>query len=355
MKVLLIGFLSLTIWAKTYKSQDYELKLKEVFSGDEVIWGFDFLDEDKVIFTQREGTLWIYDEKLKKKTAVSGLPKVKAYGQGGLLDVLLEKNNEKTTIYLTYSKSVGDNITTALAVGELKGNKIIGIKDLFVAKTDSDKRVHFGSRVVIQGDYLFVSVGDRGVRNKAQDTSNHHGTIVRIKKDGTIPKDNPLQKGLKSIWSYGHRNPQGLSINPATKELWSVEFGPRGGDEINLIKPGQNYGWPVITYGKEYWGPSIGQTHKDGMIQPVKYYTPSISPSGVSFYSGSVFKKWNNHMLIAALGEEFLMKVKLEGERFVSEERILTELEERIRQVKVRSNGLIYFCTDSGKIYEISL
>ena len=354
MKVIFLIWISTLIHAKTFKTENYTLKVNEIFSGDEVIWGFDFLDKERILFSEREGALWLYNQKSKKRLKVTGLPIIKSYGQGGLLDVLIEKVKDKVFVYLTYSKPIGDNITTALAKAQLSGNKLINLKDLFIAKTDSDKRVHFGSRIVLTDNKIFLTVGDRGKRQESQNTENHHGTVVRLNRDGSIPKDNPLKSGLKSIWSYGHRNPQGLAMDPFTKELWSVEFGPRGGDEINHIKPGVNYGWPVITYGSEFWGPSIGTKTKEGMEQPVKYYTPSISPSGMTFYKGETFRKWQGNMLIAALGSQFIMRVTLKENKFVSEERMLIDINERIRQVRVRDNGLIYFSTDSGKIYEIS-
>ncbi|MEE3079574.1 MAG: PQQ-dependent sugar dehydrogenase [Bdellovibrionota bacterium] len=332
-----------------------DYKASPVFKdGSDVIWGFDFLNNDQIIFTERDGKLWIYDQKKKKKSEVTGLPKIKAYGQGGLLDILVLKEKEETFLYFTYAKEIGESINTAFARAKLKEGQLKDVKDLFVSKVNSDERYHFGSRIILKDNQFYLTLGDRGQRKNAQDLSNHNGTIVRINKDGSIPKDNPFKdKGLDSIWSYGHRNPQGIDIDPVTKKIWSVEFGPRGGDELNLIRGGINYGWPVITYGKEYWGPSIGDTHKKGMEQPVKHYVPSISPSGMAFYVGDKIEEWRNDLFVAALGSQFLLRLKIKDDKVVEEKRYFEDLNERIRQVRNGPDGYLYFSTDSGKIFKV--
>ncbi len=334
-----------------------KLKTEVVMSSENTVWGFDFINQDEIVFSHRSGKLWHYNIKTKKKQEITGLPKIKVYGQGGLLDVLIENTKDKTFVNFTYSKPVGESINTTLARAELKENKLINLKDIFVSKVNSDEKYHFGSRILLKDNMFYITIGDRGQRDNSQSLKNHNGTIIRVNKDGSIPKDNPFIKNkdaLASIWSYGHRNPQGIDLNPLTNEIWSVEFGPRGGDEINLVKPGVNYGWPIITYGKEYWGPSIGDTHKKGMEQPVKYYVPSISPSGMVFYTGDKIKEWKNHLFIAALGSEFLMRAEIKNKKVVNEERLLEDLDERIRQVRNGADGFLYFSTDSGKIYKVS-
>ena len=214
---------------------------------------------------------------------------------------------------------------------------------------------HYGSRIAISDQHLYVSIGDRGVRENAQDLSNHAGKILRLNLDGSIPKDNPFvgTKGaLDEIWSYGHRNPQGLAWDQ--QRLWAIEHGPRGGDEINLIKKGANYGWPVISYGKEYWGPfNVGEgTHKVGMEQPIKYYVPSIAPSDLVIYKGGMFKSWAGSLLTGALRGKHINKISVDQDlRVNTEKKLLTNLKQRIRSLLIDKQGRIYFSTDQGNIY----
>lgn len=338
---------------KAQKTQ--KIKATEVFSTDGVIWGFDFITPQEVVMTLREGKLIYYNFATKKQTLLAG-PKVDAGGQGGLLDVLVHTVAGEKYIFLTYSEKVGATLTTSLAKAKFKDNKLSDLKRIFSAKVVEDSTRHFGSRVVIRDNHIFMTIGDRGERKYAQDLKLHNGKILRLTLDGNPAKGNPFENdknALPEIWSYGHRNPQGIDFSPTDGNLFSCEFGPRGGDELNLVKPGKNYGWPVITYGKEYYGPSIGKPKKEGMEQPVVYWVPSISPSGMSFYTGDKIIDWQNNLFLANLGSTHLRRLVLKDGEVVSQEVLFEDLEERIRQVKNGPDGFLYFSTDSGKLLRV--
>ncbi|KZY58593.1 dehydrogenase [Oleiphilus sp. HI0061] len=336
--------------------------LEELYSGLNIPWGLAFLDANTLLITERRGRLYSLDIQTKQLTTIQGLKNVLAKGQGGLLDIAISPTfSSSKNIYLSYSKRHDGKGTTALASAQLTENQQLRHwRELFVAKGDSDTFRHFGSRIAFDNQgHIFFSVGDRGKREDAQNLSNHAGSIIRLNLDGTVPKDNPftqLARALPEIWSYGHRNPQGLAFTPDKSVLWSIEHGPRGGDEINLIKPGKNYGWPIISYGKEYWGPiSVGEsTHKEGMEQPVKYYVPSIAPGSLIVYSGNAFKEWKGDLFSGALKMTHLNRVSLNKQyQAIAEERLLESLGERIRAVVESPEGWIYLSTDSGRILRL--
>lgn len=353
MKYLIFVFL----FFLNISSHAQDFKLETLTSKQGVIWGFDFLSDTEIIFTEREGHLKILNIETKKITPITGLPKISQRGQGGLLDILLDpdfKTNQK--IYLSYAVEAGDGHTTRVSSFELKNNKLVNPKELFQAMPPTTNGEHFGSRLQIdENGFLFISIGDRGERKLAQDLNTHMGKIIRIKTDGSIPKDNPFfgKKNSKpEIWSYGHRNPQGLFYDRETKKLWNNEHGPRGGDEINLVEKGKNYGWPVITYGKEYWGPSIGEKQKSGMEQPIYQYTPSIAPSALILYKGKHFPKWKDSFLSSALAITQVNRLYKDGNTY-KEESLLKDLGKRIRNIKEDKNGYLYISTDSGEIYRL--
>jgi glucose/arabinose dehydrogenase len=243
----------------------------------------------------------------------------------------------------------------------LNGSTLQDWDDLLLTHSGTETNVHYGSRIAFDDNgYIYFSIGDRGIRENAQDLTLHAGSILRLKRDGNIPIDNPFvdtANALPEIWSYGHRNPQGLVWDNDNKRLWSIEHGPRGGDEINLIEKGKNYGWPIISYGKEYWGPvSVGEgTHKVGMEQPVKYYAPSIAPGSLLYYTGDAFPEWQGDLLAGALILRHLNRVELneQGEA-IAEERLLEDLNQRIRALVQSPEGWIYFSTDRGNIYVLT-
>ena len=320
---------------------------------DEVIWGFDFIDQNKMIYTTRSGKLKLLEMNTKKVVNLEA-PKVQARGQGGLLHPEIIKVDQKKYLYLTYTTKSNGVLTTALgrALLDEKG-KAQKFKELFSAKVKSDTTRHFGSRLASDGKSLFMSIGDRGERDYAQNLNYHNGKILRLNFDGTPFSENK-SKGLKEIFSYGHRNPQGLFYDDERKILLSCEFGPRGGDELNLIKEGKNYGWPIITYGREYYGPKIGDTHKKGMMQPLAYWTPSISPSGMTVYRGEANPQWKGDIFLANLSSTHLRRIKLNKKNEVVEQEVLFgKLGERIRFVKEGPSGHLYFSTDNGKIYKL--
>ncbi|UTJ05520.1 PQQ-dependent sugar dehydrogenase [Arcobacter roscoffensis] len=357
MKVLLkslvfLIFLNLGVFASTtYKTQ-------EIVSNLGVIWGMDFLDENRLILTQKNGKVFVLDLRTKALQEIKNIPKVFYKGQGGLLDIKVSPNYKKDSwIYFTYSKNINNQGATTLARAKLENNSFVKHEDLLITKSNTSTTRHFGSRITFdEKGHLFFSVGDRGVRDTAQNLSNHAGTIIRLNLDGSIPKDNPFvndKNALDEIYSYGHRNPQGIFYDKKRGTFWAIEHGPRGGDEVNLIQGGANYGWPVISYGKEYWGPlDVGEgTHKKGMLQPIKYYVPSISPSSLIVYNGNVYKELKGKLLAGALKLTHINILTVDSKNnILKETRILENLNERIRNIVQSPNGLIYFSTDSGKI-----
>ncbi len=335
--------------------------VEEVFNGLGIPWGMAFLSDNKIIISQKDGQIGLLKLKEKELTWLENTPSVYHNGQGGLLDVAVADNYAQTGwVYFTYSKQTGNKSATTLARAKLKNNSLTDWQDLLVSQSSEKTTRHYGSRITFdENGHVFFSIGDRGHRPNAQDRSNHAGAILRLNLDGSIPKDNPFsgQKNILSeIWSYGHRNPQGLFYDKKMNRLWSIEHGPRGGDEINLIQAGKNYGWPVISYGQEYWGPvNVGEdTHREGMEQPVKFYVPSIAPSSLLIYSGKAFPQWQGDLFSGALKLQHLNRVVINSElKAVAEERLLTSFGERIRCVVESPEGWIYFSTDSGRILRI--
>jgi glucose/arabinose dehydrogenase len=284
-----------------------------------------------------------------------------AGGQGGLLDMALAPGYKPGDwIYFSYTKKIANEGATTLARAKLQGSKLVEWQDLLVTISTSDTQRHFGGRIAFDGQgHLFLSVGERGVRPNAQNLSTHAGSILRLNLDGTPAQGNPFinkKNALPEIYSYGHRNPQGLSYDFENGRLWSNEHGPRGGDEINLILPGRNYGWPVISHGKEYWGPfDVGEgTEREDVQAAIKVYIPSIAPSCLLYYSGQAFPKWQGNLFSGALKLMHLNRVSLDEQgRAINEERMLQDLQERIRAIAQSHQGWIYLSTDSGRILRI--
>ncbi|MEL7478117.1 MAG: PQQ-dependent sugar dehydrogenase [Pseudomonadota bacterium] len=338
---------------KTFKTDYHRVVTKEVTNSDGIIWAMDFLPDGSLLYTLREGELW-HMSKGGKKTQIKGTPKVWHKRQGGLLDVYPDpdyKNNG--WIYLSFSKPAGNNAEgesiafTSIVRGKIKGNQWVEEQTLFEAKAENRKNRgwHFGSRFAIKGDYLFFTNGDEGHQDDAQNINTQNGKVHRIYKDGRIPKDNPFynEKGAQqTIWTYGNRNPQGLTLHPKTGALWSTEHGPRGGDELNLITKGTNYGWPKVTYGMNYNGtPITPHTDLPGMQQPVHHWTPSIAVAGINFYTGDKFKNWAGDLFVGSLAKKQLHRLRIENGKVVEDEIILKGLG-RIRDVVTAPNGEIY-------------
>ena len=303
------------------------------------------------------------DGTLNKK--ITGFPKVFDSGQGGLLDVALDPDfATNKTIYWSFSEKYGKGNLTAVAKGQLNENDsmIKNSKIIFRATPELNSEYHFGSRLIFDKDgYLFVSAGERSVlegRKQSQWLNSGLGKIFRITKDGKPAPGNPFagKKNAKAeIYSYGHRNPQSLDFNPVTGDLWEAEFGPQGGDELNIIKPGKNYGWPIITYGWEYSGEKIGDSiqQKDGMEQPVYFWDPVISPSGMVFYTGDAIPEWKNNLFISGLSSTRIVRLVIENNKVTGEEALLTDKKERIRDI-TQYNGMLYAVSDFGILFRIS-
>ncbi len=341
-------------------SEGVDFQVEEVADGLGVPWGMVFLSPSELLFTEREGKISILHLDSGKRTVLQGGPEVFSEGQGGMLDVAVPKDYAPGDwIFFTYSKKQGDMAVTTLARAHATGDQLTDWEDILTTKSATSASRHFGSRIAFDNaGHLFFTIGDRGHRPNGQDLSSHAGSILRLYLDGTVPQDNPFAAGggLPEIWSYGHRNPQGIVYDSANNRLWSNEHGPRGGDEINLIMPGKNYGWPVVSHGKEYWGPvRVGEsTTKVGMVDPIKVYIPSIAPGSLLLYSGKAFPQWRGNLFSGALVMRHLNRVVVgESGKAVTEERLLEDLEERIRAVVESPEGWLYLSTDSGKILRL--
>lgn len=327
-------------------------------------WAIIAYPGDRLLMTEKSGFLLLLDANGKVLNKIEGLPKVDDRGQGGLLDVALDPDfAANKTIYWSYAEKKDTTNMLAVAKGQISADEksVQNVSVIFRAGPDMNSEYHYGSRLVFDKDgSLFVSSGERGIlegRKRAQWLNAGMGKIFRITKEGKAAEGNPFigtKDAMPEIYSLGHRNPQGIALHPETGELWEVEFGPRGGDELNLIKPGKNYGWPIITYGIEYSGEGIGDSiqQKEGMEQPVYYWDPVISPSGITFYSGSGIAEWKNNLFISGLSSTHLARIVIENNKVVGEERLLESKKERLRDV-TELNGALYVVSDTGILFRI--
>ncbi len=343
-------------------SEVQKFKVDTVVEGLDVPWGLEFLPNGDLLISERGGDLFRFTND-RQKQKITGVPTVKARGQGGLLDLELHPDYEQNDwIYMSYSSPNPNNsdlATTAIMRAKLEGNQLVNQEVIFRAEPESNKRHHYGSKLEFDRDgYLYFSVGDRGNRDRnPQYLDNDCGKIHRINDDGSIPEDNPFvnKAGAQpSIYSYGHRNPQGLCMHPETGRMWSDEHGPKGGDEINLIAAGKNYGWPVISFGINYNGTIFtNDTAKAGMEQPISYWVPSIAPCGMTFVKGDRYPMWKNNILTGALRFEYLKRVVLDGDKVVHEENLLENIG-RVRNVEMSPDGYIYVAIEHpGKILKL--
>ena len=334
-----------------------QVTVQTVAEGLDHPWGFEFLPDGRILVTERDGRMRIVSTDGRLSQPVAGVPEVFAQGQGGLLDVALAPDFETSgTIYFSFSEPRRDGNGTAVARARLNADvsppRLEDVQVIFHQQPSYDGNVHFGSRIVPTPDgKLFVTLGERFQMRYAQDLSRHWGKVVRINADGSVPDDNPFvgREGARSeIWSYGHRNPQAAALHPETGELWIVDHGPRGGDEVNVVRKGLNYGWPVINYGRHYTGEEIPK-RREGMEQPLYYWDPSIAPSGMAFYTADRAPQWRGNLFVGALAGRHLARLVLDGEQVTAEERLLTNLNQRIRDVKQGPDGAIYVATDSAR------
>ncbi len=349
----LVGFLLCFAVETPAADADEPFKVVTVTEGLEYPWGMAFLPDGRILVTERPGRLRLVVEGKLDPAPIGGLPEIAATGQGGLLDVALHPEYpDNGWIYLSYAAAGPGGVGTEVMRGRLDGHRLVNQQLLFRVSPKSRGGRHFGSRLVFDNKgYLFITAGERGDRERAQDLGDTAGSVIRLHDDGRIPADNPfvgVSGARPEIYSYGHRNPQGAALHPDTGVLWIHEHGPQGGDELNIISAGANYGWPVITFGKEYGtGWDIGEgTHKEGMVQPIHYWVPSIAPSGMAFYTGDRFPAWRGNLFVGALKFQLLVRLELRGDRVVMEQRYLRGRIGRIRDVRNGPDGYLYLLTD---------
>lgn len=356
-------FAGLVQAADVIRSQEHDFQVVAVTRGLEYPWGLAFLPDGRRLVTERPGRLrLVASDGALDPSPITGVPAVAAQGQGGLLDVALHPQfAENGWVYLSYAAGGMGRVGTEVARGRLVDHRLENVEVLFRQEPKSSTSRHFGSRLVFDREgRLYITLGDRGEMQRAQNLDDLAGKIVRLNADGKIPADNPFvgRAGARpEIFSLGNRNVQGAALHPITGELWIHEHGPQGGDEVNIIRTGRNYGWPVITYGVEYGiGTKIGEgTDKPGMEQPLHIWIPSIAPSGMAFYQGDRFPKWRGDLFVGALRGQILVRLRFDGEKVVQEERLLEGELGRIRDVRSGPDGYLYLLTDSasGAIFRL--
>ncbi|MCC5812646.1 MAG: PQQ-dependent sugar dehydrogenase [Ectothiorhodospiraceae bacterium] len=349
---LVVSALPLLVGAEVERSARHSFNVEIISEGLNRPWGLAFLPDGRMLISERPGRLLLLDPERNERWEVEGTPEVAATNQGGLLDVALHPEFESNGwVYLSYAKAGDGGYTTAVGRGQLQDARLSGFQELFVATPYASGGRHFGSRLVFdEQGYLFISTGDRGLRDNAQALDSHHGKIIRLTDDGQIPADNPFldhAEALPGIYSYGHRNPQGMILHPDTGDVWLNEHGPRGGDEINRVQAGLNFGWPKVTHGREYHGPSIGPSEMEGMEPPLHHWTPSIAPSGMAYYQGERFPDWQGNIFVGALAGRHLARLTVDGTEIVDEEQLLADRQWRVRDVRAGPDGYIYLLVDA--------
>lgn len=336
-------------------------QLELLLTGVEVPSAMAFLPNGQLLLAERAaGRLSIVSVESKQVTRIEGLPTMHRYLDAGLHDVIVSPDFENDHL-VYFSWSVGDSLASALEVSRarLEGHRLTDVQRLFRAREPQDTSYHYGGRLLLVGDDLYITVGEHHHRRYAQDLSSDLGKVVRIHADGTVPDDNPFVSrpgALPEIWTLGHRNPQGMTMDPSTGDIWINEHGPWGGDELNLIKKGANYGWPVVTWGLEYNGQPVGEgrTHMEGMEQPAFVFEASTAPSDMFFYTGDAFPQWKGSLFNGSMGRERrLDRIVLEGHRVIFEERLLSDLRLRVRTIEQGPDGFIYVGVDQGMLFRI--
>ena len=350
----------------SFASSAGQLKVQTVASGLVNPWALAFLPDGGMLVTEKPGRIRVVSTDGKLSPPLKGVPEVSTGGQGGLLDLVLDRRfGANRMLYFCYAERTGQGGRTAVARAKLAADatRLDDVKVIFRQDGPLSSGNHYGCRIAqAADDNLFVGLGDHFTyRDEAQNLANHLGKMIRIAPDGAVPTDNPFvgrADARPEIWSYGHRNIQAAAINPATGDLWEIEHGPRGGDEVNIASRGKNYGWPVIGYGIDYSGAKIHDaTAKAGMEQPLKYWVPSIAPSGMAFYTGDKFPMWKGSLFTGALAGQMLVRLTLTGNAVTAEERLLPNLNERVRDVRQGPDGALYLVTDNsaGRILRITL
>ena len=352
--------------ADTYavQSAKHAFQVNKVLDGLENPWSMAFLPDGRMLITERAGRLRLVTKSFQlHPTPIAGLPKIKAAGQGGLFDVAIHPDYAVNGwIYWAYNEPGAGGWGTALARGKLQGTQMTSVEVLFSMRPKSRKNQHFGGRIVFDtGGFVYLTLGDRGDRDRAQKMDDHAGSVIRLHEDGRVPENNPFVKlkgALPEKWTLGNRNIQGAALHPQTGKLWTHEHGPQGGDEVNLMSAGRNYGWPVVTHGANYGlGTKIGEGQtKAGMAQALKIWVPSIAPSGMAFVNSQEFPEWSGNLLVGSLRAQTLVRLELDGDTVVGEERLLVGQIGRIRDVRVAEDGLIYLLTDApnGALFQLA-
>lgn len=350
-----------------FETESGAIAVETVAVGLEHPWALAFLPDGRFLVTERPGRMRIVAPDGSLSQPVEGVPEVYQRNQGGLLDLALHPDFAGNgLVYFTFSHPVDGEAGTAVGRGALVADaqppRLEDVEIVFTMNNKNRSGRHFGSRLVFADDgSIFFSIGDRGTMERAQDPLDHAGTVMRINADGSVPEDNPFLGNDAvddHIWSWGHRNIQGMAVHPETRVVWTHEHGPRGGDEINIPQAGENHGWPIITHGVHYSGATIGEgiTEREGLVSPLYHWTPSIAPSGMAFYEGSVFPQWQGDLLVGALAGTALHRVGLDGQEVVADERMLGEMGARIRDVRVGADGHVYLLTDAanGRLLRLS-
>lgn len=337
-----------------------EFTYEVIIDGINIPWGFCFINTNKILVTEKSGKLFLVEDSIK--TEISGLPEVYVRGQGGLLDVATHPNfNQNNLIYFTLATNIEGDIggNTALYQAKLVENRLEDLKLFYKATPNTKKAQHFGSRIVFDDiGHIFFTIGDRGNRDlNPQDLTRDGGKVYRLNLDGSIPTDNPFfndkSETKKAIFSFGHRNPQGMIVHPESDEIWLHEHGPRGGDEINIVEPGKNYGWPKITYGVNYSGTTITEnTSLPGLEQPFYYWVPSIAPSGMAFSTSSIYEKWKGNLFIGSLKYRYLERLVIKKNKVVEREKVLENIG-RVRDVREGPDGYLYIAVEGKGILKI--
>lgn len=332
-------------------ANDTGLKVVKLYEDLSNPWGMAWLPDGRMLVTERSGEILVFKNDKFTGEKLTGVPEVFAQGQGGLLDIQLHPAYAQNGwIYITYSKPMTGGASTVVTRFKLRGNEVINKEDIFIAKPAIPADYHFGSRIVFdKAGFLFVSVGERGTQPKVQELTNDHGKVHRIYDDGRIPTDNPFvgtAGASKSIWTLGHRNPQGMVYDAASDRVWAVEHGPKGGDELNLIEKGKNYGWPKTSYGINYDG-SVLTPNKElpGIANPVRYWVPSIGPCGMALVTSNRYAGWQGNLMIGALAFRHVARVQMDGTKYVAEQKLLQDIG-RVRHVAQSPDGYIYVLTE---------
>ena len=342
-------------------SRTTDFRLELIAEGMKTPWSMDWLPDGRALISDRRaGKIYILKEGDTTKVSLCNSPEVFTFQDSGMREVLVPSNfAEEGWIFLSYDRSRPDSSSTLIVErAKIQDNCLVEREVLFEAQPWYKSQYHYGGRLVWQEGYLFITVGDRHFRDSAQVLHTHNGKIMRLHDDGRIPKDNPFvdhPNARPEIWSYGHRNPQGLALHPETGQLWEHEHGPKGGDEINIIKPGRNYGWPVVTYGEEYEGGPVGAglAYQTETEPPFRYYSPSVAPSGLTFYTGPDFPEWQGNLFFGAMSQRNLYRLTTSDGQIRGEERLLESKGWRIRFISQGPDGALYFGTDEGQIWRI--